>query len=85
MTVELLSSDLEGVEEEVTEETNEAQHGAFRDGLIDHEGEEDGMNPKQRDESQSGLCQSEAEKGGIVKPHRIIFVDFPKQCSHLNL
>lgn len=52
----LLRSDLEGVEQQVTEETNEAQHGAFRDGLVDDEGEEDGVDPQQRDESQSGLC-----------------------------
>lgn len=43
-----LSSDLERVEEQVTEEANEAQHGAFRDGLIDDEGEEDGVDPEQR-------------------------------------
>lgn len=47
--------DLEGVEKEVTEEANEAQQGAFRDGLVDDEGEEDGVDPQQRDESQSGL------------------------------
>lgn len=51
-----LSSRLERVEQQVTEEANEAQHGAFRDGLVDDEGEEDGVNPKQGDESQSGLC-----------------------------
>ena len=42
----MLSSDLERVEEQVAEETNEAQQGAFRDGLVDDKGEEDGMNPK---------------------------------------
>lgn len=51
-----LISDLERVEQQVTEETNEPQHGAFRDRLIDDKGEEDGMYPKQRDESQSGFC-----------------------------
>ncbi len=51
-----LSSHLERVEQQVTEEANEAQHGAFRDGLVDDESEEDGVNPKQGDESQSGLC-----------------------------
>ncbi|TNN70941.1 hypothetical protein EYF80_018757 [Liparis tanakae] len=38
-------SDLERVEQQVAEEADEAQHGAFRDGLIDDEGEEDGVNP----------------------------------------
>jgi len=51
-----VSSDLERVEEQVAEKANEAQHGAFRDGLIDDEGEEDGVNPKEGNEGQSGLC-----------------------------
>ncbi|KAG7223753.1 hypothetical protein INR49_026435 [Caranx melampygus] len=46
-----------GVKQEVTEEADEAQHGAFGDRLVNDEGEEDGMNPQQRDESQSGLSQ----------------------------
>lgn len=50
------SSDLEGVEQEVTEETNEAQHGAFGHRLVNNKGEEDGVNPQQGDESQSRLC-----------------------------
>lgn len=49
-------SDLERVEQQVTEEANEAQHGAFWDGLVNDECKEDGVNPKQGDESQSGLC-----------------------------
>lgn len=52
----MLSSDLERVEEQVTEEANEAQHGAFRDGLVDDECEEYGVNPEQGDESQGGFC-----------------------------
>ncbi|KAF3844086.1 hypothetical protein F7725_016134 [Dissostichus mawsoni] len=64
-----VSSDLERVEEQVAEKANEAQHGAFRDGLIDDEGEEDGVNPKKGNE---GLCpgvppapgvQSEGQQG----------------------
>lgn len=51
-----VSSDLERVEEQVAEKANEAQHGAFRDGLIDDEGEEDGVNPKEGNKGQSGLC-----------------------------
>jgi len=58
----MLISDLEGVEQKVTKETNEAKHGAFRDRLINDKGEEDGVNPKQRDESQGGLCQSGQEE-----------------------
>lgn len=46
---------LEGVEEQVTEEADETQHGALGDGLVDNEREEDGVNPKQRDESQGGF------------------------------
>lgn len=61
---------LERVEEQVAEEANEPQHGAFGDRLIDDEGEEDGVNPQQRDESQSGFSQSapkkNKEKGGGV-------------------
>lgn len=53
---------LERVEEQVAEEANEPQHGAFGDGLIDDEGEEDGVNPQQRDESQSGFSQSAPKK-----------------------
>lgn len=54
----MLRSDLERVEEQIAEEANETQHWAFRDGLINDEGEEDGVNPKQGDESQSGFSQS---------------------------
>jgi len=50
-----LNPDLERVEQEVTEEPYEAQHGALGDGLVDDEGEEDGMNAQQRDERESGL------------------------------
>lgn len=46
-------SDLVGVEQQVIEETNEAQHGAFGHRLVNEEGEEDGVNPQQGDESQS--------------------------------
>lgn len=60
---------LERVEEQVAEEANEPQHGAFGDRLIDDEGEEDGVNPQQRDESQSGFSQSapkkNKKKGGV--------------------
>lgn len=53
-----MSSDLEGVEQEVTKEANEAKHGAFGDRLVNDEGEEDGVNAKQWDKSQCGFCQS---------------------------
>lgn len=42
---------LEGVEQEITEEANEAQNRAFRNRFINDKGEEDGMNPKQGNES----------------------------------
>lgn len=58
-----MSSDLEGVEQEVTEEANEAKHGALRDRLINDEGEEDSVNAEQRDESQRGFRQP-AHDGG---------------------
>lgn len=64
-------SDLEWVEQQVTEEADEPQHWTFRDRLIDNKGEEDGVNPEQRNESQSGLCQSEAqEKMETVNSHK---------------
>lgn len=50
------SSDLERIEEQVTEETNEAQHRALRDRLVNDKCEEYGVNPKQGDKSQSGFC-----------------------------
>lgn len=57
-------SHLERVEEQVTEKANEPQHRAFGDGLVDDKGEEDGVNPQQRDESQSGFSQSAPKKKG---------------------
>lgn len=55
---------LEGVEQEITEEANEAQNRAFRNRFINDKGEEDGMNPKQGNESQGRFCQSgRTEKG----------------------
>lgn len=55
---------LEGVEQEITEEANEAQNRAFRNRFINDKGEEDGMNPKQGNESQGRFCQSgKKEKG----------------------
>lgn len=55
---------LEGVEQEITEEANEAQNRAFRNRFINDKGEEDGMNSKQGNESQGRFCQSgRTEKG----------------------
>lgn len=55
---------LEGVEQEITEEANEAQNRAFRNRFINDKGEEDGMNPKQGNQSQGRFCQSgRTEKG----------------------
>lgn len=66
--------DLKGVEQKVTEEPNEAKHGAFRDGLVNYKREEDGVNPKQGDEGQGGLGQSGPgrEARGTVEILRII-------------
>lgn len=57
-------SHLKRVEEQVAEEADEPQHGAFGDRLVDNEGEEDGVNPQQRNESQSRFCQSAGGGGG---------------------
>ena len=54
-----MTSDLEGAEEQVVEEADEAQEGLFGDGLIDDEGEEDGVNAQQRDKGQGRLGQPE--------------------------
>lgn len=63
-------SHLERVEEQVAEEANKTQHGAFGNRLVDDEGEEDGVNPQQRNESQSGFSQSAPKRksggGGVV-------------------
>lgn len=58
---------LERVEEQIAKEANEPQHGAFGDRLVDDEGEEDGVNPQQRDESQSGFSQSAPERRVVVQ------------------
>lgn len=60
-------SHLERVEEQVAEEANEPQHGAFGDRLVNDEGEEDGVNPQQWNKSQSGFSQSAAKKKGVVQ------------------
>lgn len=57
-------SHLERVEEQVAEEANEPQHGSFGDRLVDDEGEEDGVNPQQRNKSQSGFSQPAARNEG---------------------
>lgn len=41
-------SNLEGAEEQVIEEANEPQRRLSVHRLVDDEGEEDGMNPQQR-------------------------------------
>lgn len=56
-----LISDLEGAEEQVIEEANEPQQRFSVHGLIDDEGEEDGMNPQQWNQCKCGFSQSEKE------------------------
>lgn len=54
-----LPSDLEGAEQEVIEEADQPQKRLLRHGLVDDEGEEDGVNSQQRDQCERGLRQPE--------------------------
>ncbi len=54
-----LPSDLEGAEQEVVEEADQPQKRLLRHGLIDDEGEEDGVNSQQRNQRERRLGQPE--------------------------
>ncbi len=57
-----LPSDLEGAEQEVVEEADQPQKRLLRHGLIDDEGEEDGVNSQQRNQRERRLGQPEENK-----------------------
>lgn len=54
-----MPSDLEGAEQEVVEEADQPQKRLLRHGLIDDEGEEDGVNSQQRNQCERRLGQPE--------------------------
>lgn len=54
-----MPSDLKGAKQEVVEEADQPQKRLLRHGLIDDEGEEDGVNSQQRNQRERGLGQPE--------------------------
>ena len=83
-----LTSDLEGVEQQVTEESCEPQCWALGDGLVDDEGEQDAVDAQQGDQGEGGLCQSGQEDKWTLKtlaPSLASVLSFVQRKNHVFL